>query len=342
MSAPSFHEVSVGAKVDEGRARVNLFAAPHAVFVAGPTASGKSEFALRIAKKIDGIVISADSMQIYRGLDIGTAKESAEVRAAVPHELIDVVDAGACYSVSEFASAARSAAEKAQKDGKIPVIAGGTGLYFESLVRPLGFGGTPSDEILRAELSALYDEIGGEKMLDELRSVDAETAFRLHHNDKKRIVRALEVAKLTEKPLSSQNDICDGDFVMVCFNSSDRQELYDRINRRVDAMIQAGLPAEAAKFLSDAGADAQSMQAIGYKEFAPFMSEYRENGVFSDSSLAQIAESIKKNTRNYAKRQITWFKRYPFAKWFEIGDFDGAESYVLSRLNIGAAADERN
>lgn len=321
------------AKTDDGRARVNVFAAPHAVLVAGPTASGKSDFALRIAKKIDGVVISADSMQIYRGLDIGTAKESAEIRAQTPHELIDVVDVGDSYSVSEFASAATRAALKAQDHGKIPVVVGGTGLYFESLVRPLGFGGTPSDEELRAAISARYDEMGGEKLLEELSAVDAETARRLHPNDKKRIVRALEIARITDKPMSAQCDGCDGDFVMVCFNSADRQKLYERINRRVDEMMKDGLPAEAASVIATIGSKSQSMQAIGYKEFVPYMEEYAANGAFSEASLAAIAETVKKNTRNYAKRQITWFKRYPFARWFEIGDFDGAERYVLSRLN---------
>ena len=270
---------------DDGSRRVSLFAAPRAVMVAGPTASGKSRFALRLAEKFGGVVISADSMQIYRGLDIGTAKESAVNRARVPHELIDIVDADKSFSVSEFASAAQLAAEKTLKDGRIPVVVGGTGLYFESLVRPLGFGGTPSDETLRAELSALYDEKGGENLLEMLRGCDSATAARLHPNDKKRIVRALEIVSLT--------------------------------------------------FLSLLGENAQSMQAIGYKEFAPFMSEYREKGAFSDKSLVEIAESIKKNTRNYAKRQITWFKRYPFAEWFETGDLDAAEKYVMSRLSDG-------
>lgn len=320
---------------DGGNRRVSLFAAPRAVMVAGPTASGKSRFALRLAEKIGGVVISADSMQIYRGLDIGTAKESAANRARVPHELIDIVDADKSFSVSEFASAAQLAAEKALTDGRIPVVVGGTGLYFESLVRPLGFGGTPSDETLRAELSALYDEKGGENLLEMLRGCDSATAARLHPNDKKRIVRALEIVSLTHSPMSAQNDEYDGDFIMVCFNSSDRQKLYDLINSRVDEMFSAGLPQEAAHFLSLLGENAQSMQAIGYKEFAPFMSEYREKGAFSDKSLVEIAESIKKNTRNYAKRQITWFKRYPFAEWFETGDLDAAEKYVMSRLSDG-------
>lgn len=315
-----------------GRARVDVFAAPRAVMVAGPTASGKSAFALRLAKKIGGVIISADSMQIYRGLDVGTAKETPENRAEVPHALIDVVDPDEPFSVSEFAAAAEKAAEKALENGKIPVVVGGTGLYFESLVRPLGFGGTPSDEKLRARLSALYDEQGGEKLLEKLRETDPETAARLHPNDKKRIVRALEIVSLTLSPMSAQKDYCDGDFVMVCFNSSDRKLLYDRINARVDEMFAAGLPEEAARFLQKVGKNAQSMQAIGYKEFAPFMDEYAENGAFSLASLAEIAETVKKNTRNYAKRQITWFKRYPFAEWLEIGDFDGAEKYVLSRL----------
>ena len=314
--------------------RSKLFEAPRAVFVGGPTASGKSEFAHRLALELGGTIISADSMQIYRGLDIGTAKEPENRRSEVDYRLIDIVDAGESYSVSDFAAAAEQAARDAISRGSLPIVCGGTGLYFESLFRPLGLGGAAADPALRLELGALYDEIGGEKFRDLLRECDKASAEKLHPNDKKRLVRAMEAAKLTGKPLSEQKDEFSGDFILVCFTAP-REELYARTDARADKMIKAGLPEEAARFLDALGGEAQSMKAIGYKEFLPYMDEYRENGGFSAESLAEIAKNIKKNTRNYAKRQLTWFRRYPFARWFAAGDHDGAADYVRQRLSGG-------
>lgn len=310
----------------------NIFEAPNAVFVVGPTASGKSEFAFRFAKRHNGEVISADSMQIYRGLDIGTAKESVERRSEVRHHMIDILDAGDSYSVAEFAEAASMCAKDILSRGKIPVIAGGTGLYFESLFYPMSFANTAKNPVLRAELEAECNQKGAEFMHARLASVDPESAARLHVNDVKRVIRALEVVLTTGKTVGEHSDgeKSEPDVIAVGFNRADRHRLYAAIDRRVEEMISAGLVDEVGRV---GRFDCQSMLAIGYKEFSDCVFSMR-NGKFTvdGESLRDVAEKIKKDTRNYAKRQITWFKRYPFVRWFESGDYTSAEEYVLSRM----------
>lgn len=309
----------------------NPFEAPRAVFVVGPTASGKSEFAYRLAKKHGGVIISADSMQIYRGLDIGTAKESAARRAEVPHEMIDVVDRDAEFSVAEYAARASECAVAAQRDGRLPIVAGGTGLYIESLLYPMRFGTACKNPALRGELETEAKAYGADALYERLKSLDGATAARLHANDVKRVVRALEIVLTTGRPMSDAADEKkEGSFIMVAFTCADRSDLYARINSRVDEMIAAGLSDEVRRTAGDFSC--QSMQAIGYKEFASVADELRR-GDLSVNSLNAVAEQIKRHTRNYAKRQLTWFRRYGFAEWFEAGDFDGASEYVESRLD---------
>lgn len=310
---------------------IGSFEAPNAVFVVGPTASGKSEFAYRLAKRRNGVVISADSMQIYRGLDIGTAKESAERRAEVPHEMIDIVDCDAEFSVAEYAARASECAYKAVREGKLPVFTGGTGLYIEALLYPMRFGTACKNPALRNELEAEAKAYGAEALYERLKSLDGATAARLHANDVKRVIRALEIVLATGRPMADAADEKkEGDFIMVAFTCADRAELYARINARVDEMIAAGLPDEVRRTAGDFSC--QSMQAIGYKEFAAVADELRR-GELSAKSLDAVAEQIKQHTRNYAKRQLTWFRRYKFARWFEAGDFDGAAEYAESRLD---------
>ena len=301
------------------------------IYIAGPTASGKSELAIRLARKLDGIVISADSMQIYKGLDIGTAKVSKQIRDEIPHKLIDIVNFDEEYSVAQFAEDAKTEINSAIKCGKLPIIVGGTGLYFESLFYPMSFGHTVKDEKLRESLKRDYEMYGGAALHDRLRALDAETANRLHENDAKRIIRALEIILTTGKTLSQNGDERKNvDVIAVAFND-ERQKLYDRINARVDQMFKDGLPQEA---LSIKRFDCQSMQAIGYKEFANCKYDIVDgNYVLDSQEETRIKEEIKKHTRNYAKRQITWFKRYSFIKWFNCGDYDGAMQYIINRLN---------
>lgn len=314
----------------------SMFRAPNAVFVVGPTASGKSEFAFRLAKELNGVVISADSMQIYRGLDVGTAKETPARRAEVPHEMIDVVDKTDEFSVAAYAEMAKSCVKKAQNEGKLPIIAGGTGLYVEALLYPMKFGGSDKNAELRASLEDECEEKGAHVLYDKLRALDSVTADRLHPNDVKRVIRALEIVLTTGKPMSQTKDErpepTSDDVIMVAFGCKDRAALYARIDARVDEMIRNGLVREVA---SIGTFNCQSMQAIGYKEFSGY--ELIRDGeiVLSEDELKEIAEKIKKNTRNYAKRQLTWFRRYPFARWFEAGDFASAAGYVKNRLNSG-------
>ncbi|HIU21731.1 MAG TPA: tRNA (adenosine(37)-N6)-dimethylallyltransferase MiaA [Candidatus Limadaptatus stercorigallinarum] len=311
---------------------MNEFSAPHAVFVMGPTASGKSEFAFRLAKEENGVVISADSMQIYRGLDVGTAKESPARRAEVPHAMIDVADYDEEFSVARYRDEAVQAGLAALRNGKLPVFAGGTGLYFEALFYPMSFGRTDKNPALRAELEKEYAENGGAYMLGRLKEVDPDTADRLHPNDAKRVVRALEIALSGGTPMSQTADSReDPDVIAVGFRPSDRAELYARINARTEQMFAQGLAEEIARIAPDFSL--QSMQAIGYREFAPFADRFSDGKPnMTAAELSAVCDRIKQDTRNYAKRQLTWFRRYKFVEWFEIGDFDGAMRYVRERL----------
>ena len=303
------------------------------IYVVGPTASGKSALALELAKKFDGVVISADSMQIYRGLDIGTAKESKEIREAIPHKMIDIVDAGEEFSVAEYAEMAKREIEIAQKQGKLPIVVGGTGLYFEALIFPMSFANTVKNTELRNQLAKELEEYGAEYLHSKLEEVDKATAERLHTNDTKRVIRALEIVLTTGKTLEENKDegVCESPNVIMIGLNTDRAKLYERINERVDEMFDAGLVNEV---YSVGSFDYQSMQAIGYKEFAEIKPQkVGDNYVLDDETLAMVKDKIKQHTRNYAKRQLTWFRKYDFVKWFDCSDIDGAIKYVGQRLN---------
>ncbi|HBW06100.1 MAG TPA: tRNA (adenosine(37)-N6)-dimethylallyltransferase MiaA [Clostridiales bacterium] len=300
------------------------------IYIAGPTASGKSALAVKLAKIFDSVIISADSMQIYRTLDIGTAKEDPVVRARIPHKLIDVVNPSDEFSVAEFARMAKIEIDKAQNEGKLPIVVGGTGLYFEALLYPMSFSNTNKNEELRANLQDELQRIGAHAMHEKLANLDPETANRLHENDTKRVIRALEIVLSTGKTLSQTQDEREKpDVIMVALNT-DRQALYERINARVDKMFEQGLVQEV---LSVGDFSYQSMQAIGYKEFADCKFTV-ENGKFviEQSELDQIKDKIKQHSRNYAKRQLTWFRKYDFVKWFDVADADGAIEYMTEKI----------
>lgn len=300
------------------------------IFIAGPTASGKSALAIKLARKFDSVIISADSMQIYRTLDVGTAKESAEIRAQIPHKLIDVVDACEEFSVAEFAQMAKIEIEKAQNDGKLPIIVGGTGLYFEALLYPMSFSNTIKNQQLRDELQSELQRIGASAMHQKLAILDEQTANRLHENDVKRVIRALEIVLTTGKTLAENADLRKKpDVIMVALNT-DRQKLYEKINNRVDKMFDDGLVDEV---LRVGNFDYQSMQAIGYKEFKN-CSYHIENGKFivDQNELEIIKDKIKQHTRNYAKRQLTWFRKYDFVKWFDVDKTNEAIEYMTQKI----------
>ena len=279
------------------------------IFIVGPTASGKSDMAMSIAKTFDCEIISCDSMQIYKGLNIGTAKESDENRQKVKHYLIDIVNFDEEFSVAQFQKLAFEAMDEIWQKGKTPLIVGGTGLYVESLLKPLSFSNTDKDTAIREQLKNDLEKYGAVELFRRLSEVDSETAKKLSVNDTKRVIRALEIFYKTGKPKSQLQDETQKpnfDYLMIALDM-DRALLYERINKRVDNMIMKGLVQEA---MSVDNFGYQSMQAIGYKEFKDY------NGF----NLFEVTEKIKKNTRNYAKRQLTWFRRYKEANWINAFD----------------------
>ncbi len=304
------------------------------IYIAGPTASGKSSLAISLARIFDSVIISADSMQIYRGLDVGTAKECAKTRQEIPHKLIDVVDANEEFSVAEYAEMAKFEIKKAQNEGKLPIIVGGTGLYFEALLYPMSFANVIKNQSLRDKLSAELEQFGAEYMHKKLESLDCDTAKRIHQNDTKRVIRALEIVLTSGKTLKENADKHSNDapdVIMVALNT-DRSKLYERINERVDVMFEQGLVNEV---YSVGDFSYQSMQAIGYKEFGAFEpiqlaeSTFRLNA--DDEKI--VKDQIKQHTRNYAKRQLTWFRKYDFIKWFDVFDTESALEYLVAEIN---------
>ena len=274
--------------------------------VAGPTASGKTALGISLALERGGEIVSADSMQIYRGMDIGTAKASPEEQAAVPHHMIDVVNPEEDFSVAQYVEGAAACCEDIFRRGKLPIIVGGTGLYIDSLLSGRDFGARAEDGALRTELNAKYEEIGGEAMLQELSSFDPARAAKLSPADKKRIVRAFEVYILTGETISHHDERTrltppryEAEWIVL---NPERSELYRRINERVDAMIASGLVEEVKALLEHVPSSATSMQAIGYKEIVSHLK--------GELSLAEALELIKLSSRRYAKRQVTWFRKY--------------------------------
>lgn len=272
----------------------------------GPTAVGKTELSIRIAKELNGEIISADSMQIYKYMDIGSAKVTEEEQDGIKHHLIDVIEPDVPFSVADF----KEYGDKALKDilsrGKFPIIAGGTGLYINSLTCNMTFTEAEKDEQYRAYLEDLALEKGNDYIHDMLKDIDPVSYKEIHANNRKRVIRALEVYKLTGKPFSSYNageDFYNSEYdVYYYVLTMDREKLYERINRRVEIMMEKGLLEECIK-LKNLGytSDMQSMQGIGYKEILYYLED--------KISLNEAVDMIKQGSRNYAKRQLTWFRR---------------------------------
>ena len=280
---------------------------PKLVVITGPTASGKTALGVALARRFGGEVVSADSMQIYRGMDIGTAKPTPEEMQGVPHHMIDIADPTENYSVSRYAAEAAACVDDILARGKLPVVVGGTGLYIDSLIAGRTFADGTADTALRQELSERYDEIGGEGLLGELRKVDPERAAKLHPADKKRIVRAMEVYILTGRTITQHDAETRAvppryDAAKIALDFAVRQDLYDRIDRRVDIMVQKGLFDEVRALLA-AGvpADCTAMQAIGYKEAVA--------AVQGKAAPQDAVAAIQLASRRYAKRQLTWLRR---------------------------------
>lgn len=279
--------------------------------IVGPTASGKTALAVALAQKYGGEVISADSMQIYRGMDIATAKPTPEEMGGVPHHLLDFVERDRDFSVADYLKCAREKIAEVAGRGRLPIVAGGTGLYISSLVDNVLFSGETLPSSIRVRLTQEAQALGNEAMLHRLMQVDEETARTLHPNNIKRIIRALEVFEATGKKLSEYKDesrLEESPYnaCMIGLNFQDRARLYDRINRRVDVMLERGLLEEARGVYADSGLKT-AHQAIGFKEFIPYFE--------GEASLTECVEKLKQETRRYAKRQLTWFRRDERIHW---------------------------
>lgn len=283
------------------------------IAVAGPTASGKSALALELCKRLDGELISLDSMQIYRGLDIGTAKPTKAEQAEVRHHMIDICEPTENFSAAEFAERAHKVIADVQSRGKKAVLCGGTGLYLDTVLGRLDFGEIESDEKLRGELIAFAEKNGAEALHERLRGIDPQAAEKIHPNNVRRVARAIEIYELTGKTKTEHDReaISDSPYesLIIGLDYDDREVLYNRINRRVDAMIEAGLEGEVRSLLSRGLLSAESTagQAIGYKEMLGYIA--------GDCSLGDAVEKIKLGTRRYAKRQLTWLRRNPDINW---------------------------
>ena len=295
------------------------------VVVAGPTASGKTALGIALAKDFNGEIVSADSMQIYRGMDIGTAKASLAEREGIPHHMLDVAEPWEDYSVARYVEQAEACCRDILRRGKLPILVGGTGLYIDSLVSGRDFAAVDSDQGLREALAAEYDALGGEAMHRRLQEIDPERAAILHPGDKRRIVRALEVYRLTGMTITEHDRQTQAlpkrfDAAAIHLNFKNRAALYARIDRRVDMMVEQGLFREVEGLLA-AGLSPEStaMQAIGYKEAV--------RSLQGELRREDAVALIKQASRRYAKRQLTWFNRDKEALpilWEDEPDFEYA------------------
>lgn len=295
------------------------------VVIAGPTGSGKTALSVELARRFDGEVVSGDSMQIYKQMEIATAKPTLEEMRGVPHHLVGFLDCSKPYSVADYVKQASAVIEDIYGRGKLPFVVGGTGLYITSLVNHISFDEIVSDSSLRSQLLDRLNREGGQSLLDELRQFDPETAAALHPNNGNRIVRAIEVYRLTGITMSehqrrSREKPSPYRLCMIGLTAKNRQVLYDRINRRVDEMMQKGLLEEARRILEIPGLKT-AYQAIGYKELAGYF-----NGT---CTLETALEKIKQESRRYAKRQLTWFRRDERIHWLYL-DEQSPEQLVQS------------
>lgn len=281
------------------------------IAIVGPTAVGKTSLSIDLAKRFNGEIISGDSMQVYRGLDIGTAKVTEEEMAGIPHHLINVRDIDESYSAADFQATARQAIQDISRRGKLPIIVGGTGLYIQSLLwdYKLGSEGEPEDDSLRKEFEAYAEEKGNQALWKKLQANDPLAAEKIHYNNRKKMIRALEVFQLTGhsilEPKEQPKKLYDSFLIGL---NTDRAVLYDRINQRVDVMVEQGLLNEAKRLAETP--DVQAAQGIGYKELFPYFS--------GEISLDTALEEVKLHSRRYAKRQLTWFRNRMSVHWYDL------------------------
>ena len=300
--------------------------AQRVVCVVGPTASGKTKMGVALAKRFNGEVVSVDSMQIYRGMAIGTAAPTPEETEGVPHHMIGVADPAESWSVSRFTQEADRCIQDILRRGKLPILVGGTGLYLDALIRGNTFAAGQQGGAVRRELQARLAQEGAAALLAELTAVDPETAARLHLRDEKRILRALEVYRETGKTISAHNaetrDLPPRyDAVWIGLQFRDRADMKTLIDRRVDAMMAAGLPEETRRLRAAGVFDLcpTAAQAIGYKELFPWLD--------GRATRAEAVEALKTATRRYANRQTTWFAARPYVTWVDADAGDRARNF---------------
>ena len=301
--------------------------------ITGPTATGKTALSVALAEKLNGEIISADSMQIYKGMDIGTAKVSPEEARGIPHHMVDVADPGESFSVSRWVDMAAQCCEDIFARGKTPIIVGGTGLYIDSLLSGRDFAAAPdTDEALREKLSEEYDSIGGEAFREKLRLVDSERAEKLHPSDKKRLTRAMEVYLLTGETITAHDERTRAlppryDSLRFALTYANRDTLYERIDRRVDIMAEMGLFEEVEGLLQGGLEEGSTaMQAIGYKETAAYFA--------GRLSREEALDRIKQESRRYAKRQLTWIRRDIGIHWIYRDGAASPEEHVGEILKL--------
>lgn len=275
------------------------------ICVVGATASGKTDLSVKLAKAVDGEIISADSMQVYKNMPIATAVATKEEQDGVPHHLVEFLDADQTFSVADFVERAKVLIDEISARGRVPIVAGGTGLFVDSLVKNISFSEVGSNAEIRNELA----EKSNEELYEKLLKLDPNAAEDIHPNNRKRVIRALELCMSgTSKTEQNENSmLIDSpyDALYIGIGYKDRQKLYDRINKRVDLMLEAGLENEARQMLGKQGLTAR--QAIGHKELQPYID--------GNITLAEAAENLKRETRRYAKRQLTWFRRNENINW---------------------------
>ncbi|MBT2681458.1 tRNA (adenosine(37)-N6)-dimethylallyltransferase MiaA [Bacillus sp. ISL-35] len=308
------------------------------IVLIGPTAVGKTKLSIELAKKYNGEIISGDSMQIYKGMDIGTAKISPEEMEGIRHHLIDVKDPDESFSTAEFQDMVREKIHEISGRGKMPMIVGGTGLYIQSAIYDYHFTETPSDPDFRHRLEKEAEEKGPEALHGKLEIVDPESASRVHPNNIRRVIRALEINHCTGK---TAGELQANQSPELMYNNAiigltmERELLYNRINRRVDLMMEQGLLDEVKYFYDKGLKECQSIQAIGYKE----LYEYFDGKV----TLSEAIENLKQNSRRYAKRQLTWFRNKMNVEWFDMSESNDAEKkfaeiskFIEGKLKIKA------
>jgi len=314
---------------------------PELIVITGPTATGKSTLGVQLAGAVDGEIVSADSMQVYMHMKIGTAAPTTEEMCGIPHHLINFVPPREDYSVARYVSDASKCIDDILRRGKRPVLVGGSGMYIDSLIAGRCFQ-VRGNTGLRRKLEKEYDDIGSNAMLKKLRDVDAESAEKLCANDKKRIVRALEVFETTGKPISEHDKESKMiplkyDALKIALTFSDRADLYSGIDRRVDDMISRGLINEVDSLLKmGVSRNSTSMQAIGYKEFSSVLTDDRD--IINESVITGIGDKIKMESRRYAKRQLTWLRRDKNVKWII---WNGTPDYNSAVLNITELLNEK-